>query len=39
MLLVTVIFAQIVVTLVLVGVLARRDAPSTATRPSSARAH
>jgi membrane-bound metal-dependent hydrolase YbcI (DUF457 family) len=39
MLLVTVIFAQIVVTLVLVGVLARRDAPSTATRPSSAPAH
>jgi hypothetical protein len=39
MLLVTVIFAQIVVTLVLVGVLARRDTPSTATRLSAALAH
>jgi hypothetical protein len=36
MLLVTVIFAQIVVTLVLVGVLARRDTPSTVTRLSAA---
>jgi membrane-bound metal-dependent hydrolase YbcI (DUF457 family) len=39
MLLVTVIFAQIVVSLVLVGVLARRDTPSTATRLSAALAH
>ena len=39
MLLVTVILAQIVVTLVLVGVLARRDTPSTATRLSAAVAH
>ena len=39
MLLVTVIFAQIVVTLVLVGLLARRDTPSTATRLSDALAH
>jgi membrane-bound metal-dependent hydrolase YbcI (DUF457 family) len=39
MLLVTVIFAQIVVTLVLVGVLARRDTPSTVTRLSPAIAH
>jgi hypothetical protein len=36
MLLVTVIFAQIVVTLVLVGVLARRKTPSNATRLSAA---
>jgi membrane-bound metal-dependent hydrolase YbcI (DUF457 family) len=39
MLLVTVIFAQIVVTLVLVGVLAGRDTPSTVTRLSAALAH
>jgi membrane-bound metal-dependent hydrolase YbcI (DUF457 family) len=39
MLLVTVIFAQIVVTLVLVGVLARRDTPSTVTGLSAALAH
>ena len=32
MVLVTVIFVQIVATLVLVGALARRDTPSTATR-------
>jgi hypothetical protein len=39
MLLVTVIFAQIVVTLVIVGVLARRDTPSTVTGLSAALAH
>ena len=39
LLLVTVIFAQIVVTLVLVGVLARRGTPSAATRPSAAPIH
>jgi hypothetical protein len=39
MLLVTVIFAQIVVTLVLVGALARRNTPRTVTRPSAALSH
>lgn len=39
MLLVSVIFLQIVVTLVLVGALARRETPSTATRLSAVLAH
>jgi membrane-bound metal-dependent hydrolase YbcI (DUF457 family) len=39
MLVVTVVFAQIVVTLLLVGVFARRNTPSSATRPSAALTH